>query len=476
VIGGAGSDVLFGGAGSDRISTQSDSAVDRSTCGAGRDLVNVDAGDIVAKDCEVVARRVSRFQPTPYGQPGTEVEPDSFSFGSKTVTAFQVGRYADGGAAAIAWSTSTGAQRPWRAGRLPGLASTDPEIKVSDPVVAYDAAHRQWLIASLRSRGELELVISRSRTGVKWNRPVIAVQGGDFDKEWLVCDNWATSPFWGRCYLSYLNAEAGAIETRWSGDGGRTWSAAASDPRGRQRGLSPNGALPLVRPDGTLIVAYAAFKPFGPHELVVTRSTDGGATFSAPQLVTPIFDPDVQSGIPDYMRAAPLPSGDVDADGRVYLAFHDCRDGSQCGGTQVVLVTSTDGITWDAPTVVPTARGLRGDSFIPAVAVQPGTGGAAAHVAVTYYFWPECLAVACPGVEAGLVESRDGGVTWHRQERLSAQPMRLGWMARTDSGRMLGDYVSTSWVGGRPLAVFALASQTHGRAFRESVFAAHIPR
>jgi RTX calcium-binding nonapeptide repeat (4 copies) len=483
VIAGAGADAVFAGPGADRIATQADGAGDKSVCGGGRDLVNLDTGDTVAKDCEVVARRVSRLRTGAYGQVGTEVEPDSFTFGTKTVTAFQLGRYVDGGAAAIGWATSVRGGAAWRAGKLPGLSSTTPTVRFSDPVVAYDAAHRQWLIASLRGPEDAEIVISRSRTGLAWTRPLVA-DGPDLDKEWLVCDNWATSPFRGRCYLSYLNGESGAIETRLSADGGRTWSAPASAPPSPlapgQRTGAVNGAFPLVRPDGTLIVAYTSFKPRRPDELLAIRSTDGGATFAAPALVTPILDSDVQRDIAgNYVRTAPLPSGDVDAGGRVYLAFHDCRDGAVCGGTQVVLVTSADGIDWDDPTVVPTTRAVRGDAIIPALSVLPGTRAGQARVAITYYFRPECVGVPtaqCPGVDAELVESQDGGATWRRPQRLNAQPMPLGWIANTDSGRMLGDYISTSWVRGRPLAVFSLASEPRRPAFRQSTFAARVPR
>jgi hypothetical protein len=54
---------------------------------------------------------------------------------------------------------------------------------------------------------------------------------------------------------------------------------------------------------------------------------------------------------------------------------------------------------------------------------------------------------------------------------LSPQPVRLTWIARTSSGRMVGDYISTSWVAGRPVAVFVLAAAPRRGVLRESVFA-----
>src|SRR5690349_7437614 len=49
------------------------------------------------------------------------VEPDSFSFGSTIVAAYQVGRIYDGGACAIGFSTSTNNGSSWTAGLLPGI-------------------------------------------------------------------------------------------------------------------------------------------------------------------------------------------------------------------------------------------------------------------------------------------------------------------------------------------------------------------
>ena len=66
-------------------------------CGAGTDVVNADLIDAVARDCELVGRRLSR---DPYtsddAQHETEVEPDSFTFGRTTVATFQVGRRFEG--------------------------------------------------------------------------------------------------------------------------------------------------------------------------------------------------------------------------------------------------------------------------------------------------------------------------------------------------------------------------------------------
>src|SRR5690242_1320324 len=54
----------------------------------------------------------------------TEVEPDTFSFGSTIVSAFQVGRFFDGGSNAIGFATSNDNGATWQSGLLPGITTS----------------------------------------------------------------------------------------------------------------------------------------------------------------------------------------------------------------------------------------------------------------------------------------------------------------------------------------------------------------
>jgi hypothetical protein len=49
--------------------------------------------------------------------------------------------------------------------------------------------------------------------------------------------------------------------------------------------------------------------------------------------------------------------------------------------------------------------------------------------------------------------------------------MSMLWLPDTGLGRMLGDYVSTSYVRGRPVPVFALAVEPIGGQLREAIYA-----
>jgi len=480
--GGTGSDTIFGGSGSDRLSAAFDGSADRVTCGLGRDLAVADLSDNVAADCELVTRQLSQDPFRGLGaQDGTEVEPDSFAHGKVVVAAFQVGRFENGGALATGFATSKNAGKTWHSGLLPSLslASRPAGVAelVSDPAVAYDAVHRLWLIASLAQLPEGDAVlISRSSDGITWRPPVTGVKTPpeQVDKGWLACDNWSRSPFRGRCYLTYLNLETGGIAIRSTNDGGASWSRSVTAAPGGLTTELVNGAQPLPRPDGSLVVAYtsiAAMAAFEQDEIAAVLSTDGGATFTPPRRVAILNGWEVRE-----VRTPQFVSGDVDAGGTVYLAWQGCELDRGCEANEIVLSRSADGISWSRSARLPTTDAfLDVDSFVPGLAVAPGTQGVHARLAVAYYTLTACSGIAsCERIDAGLVSSNNGGRTWSAPRRLNTESMHLSWLADTNLGRMLGDYISTSFAGGVAVPVFALAAVPAGGRFNEAIFATRV--
>ena len=49
-------------------------------------------------------------------------------------------------------------------------------------------------------------------------------------------------------------------------------------------------------------------------------------------------------------------------------------------------------------------------------------------------------------------------------------PFPVSWTANTSQGRMVGDYISTSWIGTKAFGAFSLASQPTGTAFNQRIF------
>jgi BNR repeat-like domain/RTX calcium-binding nonapeptide repeat (4 copies) len=477
VQGGAGRDVVDAGTGDDRVPAHGDAARDRIRCGPGRDVVTAERSDVVARDCEVVSRQLAVDTTTdPIGQHGTQVEPDTFAFGSTVVAVYQVGRVFSGGAVAIGFATSRDAGTTWKSGLLPGVTDSSPRPglaeRVSDPVIAFDAKHGTWLAATLgiaERTSSYHLYVNRSPDGLTWSGPVSAVSSrtGDLDKEWITCDNGASSPFRGSCYLSYFHVGSGEIRTTTSVDGGLTWSAPVASSTVPPQGIDYNGAQPLVLPDGTLVVVYTAFADprFGARsEVAATRSADGGATFSAPVRVALLSSASIPA-----IRTFSLASAEVDAAGRIYVAWEGCPGSGSCSASRVVLSTSLDGISW-TPAQSVTAGSPAVDHFLPGLGANPATAG---RLALVYHSIPDDCAndSTCAGIDVFQTTSSDGGRTWSKQQRLTPEPIALAAIARTRLGLMLADYVSTSFVRGRPVSVFVLASERVNGRFRQSTFA-----
>jgi hypothetical protein len=392
----------------------------------------------------------------------TELEPDTFSFGSTIVAAFQTGRIQDGGSSDIGFATSTNGGATWSNGFLPGITTFFQGGKftaVSDPAVAFDAAHSTWLISSLaitNAVGKAVLVSQSTDGGVTWANPVtVNAQNGFADKEWVACDNTPTSPFYGHCYVEWDDAGNGdQVKMSFSTDGGSTWSSANTSS-----GVFSLGGQPVVQPNGTVVVPIEGVEAF--------TSTNGGASWSHAVTVAGTSDHGVAGGL----RTSPLPSAEVDGAGKVYVVWQDCRFRTACKSNDIVMSTSTNGTTWSSVTRIPIDPVTSTvDHFIPGIAVDPATSGSTAHLGITFYFYPKasCTSATCQ-LGVGFVSSQDGGQTWSKVQRI-AGPMKLSWIANTTQGRMVGDYISTSYVNGKAFAAFANAVAPTGGVFNESMF------
>ena len=395
----------------------------------------------------------------------TQVEADSFAFEDTIVSTFQTGRFYDGGSSNAGWSTSVNGGRTWVTGMLPGTSiyQGGPWARISDPAVAYDPDHDVWMISTLAveepTRGAAVLTSRSTDGGLTWQSPVtVATSPGTFfDKNWIACDTWASSPHYGNCYTQWEDAGAGsAMMMSTSTDGGLTWSPIRT-PVGNPSGL---GGQPVVQPNGTVIVPYS-----GGGGIRSYRSMDGGLTWSVSTPVATVnWNPPAGE-----LRSWLLASAEVDGEGRVYLVWHDCRFRSGCSSNDIVMTTSLDGLTWTAVTRIPIDPANSGvDHFIPGIAADRATSGSSAHLALGYHYYPvaNCAFETCQ-MTVGFVSSLDGGATWTAPTRV-AGPMSMSWLADTNQGRMVGDYMSTSFTAdGKAHPVFALAKAPAGSIFSQ---------
>jgi hypothetical protein len=171
------------------------------------------------------------------------------------------------------------------------------------------------------------------------------------------------------------------------------------------------------------------------------------------------------------MRTSPLPSAEIDAAGKVYVAWQDCRFRIGCPANDIVFSTSTSGTSWSAVQRVPIdAVTSAVDHFIPGLAVDAGTSGATAHVALYYYYFPNaaCNVLTC-ALDVGFVSSADGGTTWSSGQQV-AGPTTIAQIATTTEGAMVGDYISTSFLAGRAYGVFAVGAAPSGQTYNEAMY------
>jgi hypothetical protein len=235
--------------------------------------------------------------------------------------------------------------------------------------------------------------------------------------------------------------------------------------------------MPVVQPDGTVVVAYSLYAPIdnGEDRIAAVISEDGGVTYSAPIRIARLISEELAP-----VRAPSMPSIDVDAGGRLYIVWQDSRERLGATENDIVLSTSANGRTWTSPRKIPMPTTGEVNYWLPAIAVEPSSAGKNAKLGVAYYSLK--LRAGCqvfvPGcseeVQAWFVQSSDGGDTWLKPRRLSAEPMRLEWIADSSLGRMLGDYISVSWAGGKAIPVIALAGEP-SLSLEQAVFAASAP-
>jgi hypothetical protein len=142
------------------------------------------------------------------------------------------------------------------------------------------------------------------------------------DKEWIAADSNVSSPFRDHVYVTWtrfiFNPHNGRyvqspIAVAYSTDGGQTFS----DPQlivGNV--LYGQGSRPVVGPDGTVYVFWdGSVRPTAPDSIWVVKSTDGGHSWSKPVAISQIVDilPIQNAAFRDnsYPAAAAAPNGDL---------------------------------------------------------------------------------------------------------------------------------------------------------------------
>src|SRR6266705_3172343 len=146
------------------------------------------------------------------------------------------------------------------------------------------------------------------------------------DKPWSTVDNNPASSFYGRIYVSWtrfiFNPSNGAYKQSpiifaYSTDGGQTFSTPQLIAGNV---LYSQGSHVMVGPDGTVYVLWDGDTRLGPFDSTwMTKSTDGGVTWTPPTAIAPLVD--IRPPANTVFRVNSFPAGAVAPNGDVYAAW-----------------------------------------------------------------------------------------------------------------------------------------------------------
>jgi hypothetical protein len=420
------------------------------------------------------------------------------------VASFQQDRWNDGGDNGNITDVSTDGGLTWK------LASAQPAFTVcegaapgsssffnraSDAWVSYSADGNTVYQASLAFNadgpafgGASSVQVSTSNDGgLTWNTPVAVRVDTSFtvlnDKESVTADplnNSDAYTVWDRLVSPSVNANPSAFTftpafrgPAWfskTTDGGKTWSPSKIiyDPGQMNQTIDNQIVVEQAgSATGTLIDGFVQILTKGgkgsPSEVLnvaVIRSADGGATWSAPVIVSPIVDAPVSINGVAVRTGDIVPAFTADpATGNLYAVWQDGRF-SPDGQAKIAFSASSDGgLHWSAPIRIDQSPGDT-PAFTPQVHVNSG-----GTIGVTYYDLEHATAaqpgltdafvVTCPAATSDCTKAASwaaGGET-----RLSTSGSFNMTTAPFADGYFVGDYEGLTATGTTFDPFFAMA-------------------
>ena len=398
---------------------------------------------------------------------------------ANVVGMWQEDRWTSGGSRNLVLGTSFDGGRTWTNSALQGVSIlADGEFqRVTDPWVDFGPSNRAYAFSlGFDDTGpDNGLFVSTSTDGgATWGPPVPVIIDRQFeffnDKNALAVDDWGSSPNRGNVYLAWdrliedplgkpvVGTFTGPAMFSRSTDGG----ASFSEPQvvfetGNNK--QTIGNVPVAFPNGHVAVLGTYFDNASlkknSQSLWMTLSKDGGQTFTAPRLVM-----DMQSlPVPGLRTGDTVPAFAVAADGTLYATWQDVRFSN--GKRTDVLVTSSrdEGQTWSTPLKANDTPAGAQDAFTPAIAVD--TRG---RVGILYYDLRDDTSTKDGSFLTAewLTTSTDGGRTWSASQRVT--PTFDHAAAAQAGGFFLGDYqgLDTAGTSFQPFFAANLAPQANG--------------
>lgn len=394
--------------------------------------------------------------------------------------------------------------RTWKLSDFDGVNDTFSGFLAGggDPIIVFEAdgtAHMSWLTLTLGLTLKIEVslnwAISRDG-GATWKRQSSVIDKGELtdllnpggrfvDKQWMAVDR-SNSQYRDNIYIAYaelnLTDSTYQILLKRKAAGSDVISAEATV-------LSPQDFVFAqftsidVDSKGYVHVLYAGARETDEvASLFYVRSTDGGATFSAPVRISPFslpcFPPGtatkedcVLTGI-DPNRVYPCPHLRVDRsggphDGNLYAVWTaDGRDRSETSGVDIYYSRSTDGgATWSVARVLNDDPDPTSHQFYPSMSVNDR-----GVLVVTWYDRRED-----PGnmkTKYYITYSEDGGATFAPDFPASSQSSDFAVIGQANGDFGVGEYTQVVTTVGYALPFWADGRGNNGNI---EIFTTQIP-
>lgn len=319
-----------------------------------------------------------------------------------------------------------------------------------DPAVGYDSTGKAYIMGIDCGFSTGDLVFQTSTdNGLTWSAAKVGVTsllGGLTDKEWLEVDTSATSPFKDCVYVSWTDFDTSFTKTRASVahtcNGGTSWTRVAVDVTQTVPKIDQFTDL-AIGPNGTVYLTWMYCKTAGPAgdcgdtdvDLKLSKSTDGGNTWSAPAVIGTAHNSPDTSGcyygcFPGTAeRSANIPVIDInDATGSLHVVYYTYA----AGKARAKYIRSTDGgTTWSAPIEPLPPAGNQGWAWLSANGSNIGITLMHSKAAPNY-------------IEVTAI-STDDGLTFSMKAKLVTT--KSSFSNDGFGGTFIGDYTGNFWVG-----------------------------
>jgi hypothetical protein len=324
------------------------------------------------------------------------------------------------------------------------------------PLVGYDLNGTAYIAAYYQvpgPNGPSVIGFEKSTDGVTWSAPAVALGSGSslISYASLAIDRTQSSPYANSVYVLGIDfAGSGQVVASSSRDGGNTWNTSQVAPF--PNSASENYPSLTVDSKGTLYAAWMHCLIYrdslcqnSTDYMVLSKSSDGGVTWSQPKLVRGIHEVPNSCGcfpfgaIPNTTVGAPnTPALGVDNSsgpysGRLYATMFEWTGTYMRVG---VIRSSDGGDTWSKPVPVAPPSETH-DQFFPWISVSP-TG----LVGVSWF--DRRNDPANIDYQAYAAISSDGGESFRTNVQLTtafSNPDNNGY------NNFLGDYAGNTWDG-----------------------------